>query len=868
MRINGREVFALFVLTLLMSSLGFVQISLQQSSDIAYIEPSIIYTSVYENFTIVVIANVSVDIWLFHFELIFDPTQMSILNVTILPPWGLLAEPIVGVGYVWVGGIGPFTGPGSIPLAEITFHCEASGISDLLFDYVEVEDASGFIRLPWQGAIVQQWYFKAPYEDYAPSGVPDFDQRQDNWTNPVTGTWTWCGPLAAANSLWWFDSKFEPNPAPHGTINDGFPLVQAYGAWDDHDLKNVEPFVNDLAWFMDTDGQRTKLNHSGTNVHDMEAGISQYLQKVGLNPLGDANGDGIVDDSDRVIVENANGSTPGMATWDMAADLNGDNQVDALDLTMVLDHLGETWGKFYEKTVKMPTFEYIEEEVEKSEDVVILLGFWQDQDGIWVRVGGHFVTVPGVNSATFTIAFSDPIKNNAELGFPGRVLPHPHPHNPAPPFSTHNNASYVSHDYYGFSPTPSPGGSWGPEGYEVEDIVENFIDQNIPKEFEEWTDPYKPGWPMFAEVEYAVVVSPIRDVAITNKTLEKTVIGQNYPIDINVTVANEGGFTETFNVTTYYNATSFSEGFETGTFTGWDFYYSTNGAQSGSVSPGMWNSSIVTGAAALSGTYSARLFADAYAHAAPYRVDAVINRTINRACASTLRATLKFDDIQGFDGLGHSSFAIDVLNALNTSKRVLYGFSTTGDFGDVNYTISPGELVNFERNIVADYYNKYNESLPNQIMVRLTSSADYAEGIPARRTTDVRLDDISIVLLRTPIDIKTVTLTSGNSTFIVFTWNTAGICKGNYTITAFAQTVSGETDITDNTLVDGRVLVTIPGDVDGDRDVDIFDIVTMAGGYSSKKGSPRYDSNSDVDGDGDIDIFDIVIAAGNYNKSW
>jgi hypothetical protein len=58
------------------------------------------------------------------------------------------------------------------------------------------------------------------------------------------------------------------------------------------------------------------------------------------------------------------------------------------------------------------------------------------------------------------------------------------------------------------------------------------------------------------------------------------------------------------------------------------------------------------------------------------------------------------------------------------------------------------------------------------------------------------------------------------------------------------------------------------GDVDGDRDVDIFDIVLIAGAYGSEEGEPRYNPNYDIDGDGDIDIFDIVIAASHYGESW
>lgn len=62
--------------------------------------------------------------------------------------------------------------------------------------------------------------------------------------------------------------------------------------------------------------------------------------------------------------------------------------------------------------------------------------------------------------------------------------------------------------------------------------------------------------------------------------------------------------------------------------------------------------------------------------------------------------------------------------------------------------------------------------------------------------------------------------------------------------------------------------VMLVGDVDKDFDVDIFDLVRMAGVYGVKKPNPRYDSSCDVDADGDIDIFDLVLMAGNYGEKW
>lgn len=62
--------------------------------------------------------------------------------------------------------------------------------------------------------------------------------------------------------------------------------------------------------------------------------------------------------------------------------------------------------------------------------------------------------------------------------------------------------------------------------------------------------------------------------------------------------------------------------------------------------------------------------------------------------------------------------------------------------------------------------------------------------------------------------------------------------------------------------------VMLTGDVDKDFDVDIFDLVRLAGRYGVIKPNPKYDHQCDLDHDGDIDIFDLVAMAGNYGKTW
>lgn len=119
----------------------------------------------------------------------------------------------------------------------------------------------------------------------------------------------------------------------------------------------------------------------------------------------------------------------------------------------------------------------------------------------------------------------------------------------------------------------------------------------------------------------------------------------------------------------------------------------------------------------------------------------------------------------------------------------------------------------------------------------------------------------------TIIDTTEVTLTSRNFTVITFTWNTTGFALGNYTISAYAWPVPSETDLADNTYVDGWVIVAILGDVNGDGIVDIFDCVVIALAFGSTPTSPGWNPNADVNGDNIVDIFDLVVVALHFAET-
>ena len=287
--------------------------------------------------------------------------------------------------------------------------------------------------------------------DYALEGVPDFSQDQANWVDAEGQRWSFDGPVAVANSMWWYDSKFESGRTAPPAVSDHYPLVSAYGGWDDHDPRNVVPLVNDLAGRMSTNN-----GQPGTLPADMATGIRDYLSNKQL----------------------------------------------AISYTVT-----------YNDT---PSWDWVKDEVKRSEDVVLLLGFWEQQQDGWKRLGGHYVTAAGVSCYGDTIAVSDPWRDNAEMGGPGEAsTPLPHPHPAAAPDTIHNDAKLVSHDIYGLVKTNTPGGKWGLARY-VAGYAEiaNFMGINVPLPLARYqAEGYRNG-EIVAVVERAIAVSPAPTTAV------------------------------------------------------------------------------------------------------------------------------------------------------------------------------------------------------------------------------------------------------------------------------------------------------------------------------------------------------------------
>jgi hypothetical protein len=120
----------------------------------------------------------------------------------------------------------------------------------------------------------------------------------------------------------------------------------------------------------------------------------------------------------------------------------------------------------------------------------------------------------------------------------------------------------------------------------------------------------------------------------------------------------------------------------------------------------------------------------------------------------------------------------------------------------------------------------------------------------------------------TSIASQNVTMGTRNSKEITVTWITKGFAYGNYTISANVALASGETNSWVGPLTYGKVEVTIPGDVDGNHQVTILDVVHITSIYGMKQGNPKFNPNCDIDGDGKITILDVVACTSHYYQKW
>jgi hypothetical protein len=775
------------------------------------------------------------------------------------------------------------------------------------------------VRAPgpaWQG------YVKPSCTDYAPSGMPDFDEHQDGW-GPAAGAYTWCGPVATANCLWWLDSEYEslvnPYPVPPPTVSDHFALLTSFGAFDDHAPGNVLPFVPILANMMDTDGLRTHDGHIGTRWLDLENGINLYLAQQNMTNL------------------------------------------------------------FQVQDSQFPFFDWIDNNTESCHAVVLFLEFYQLSGTSWLPLtsdvsleSGHFVTCAGANASASQVLISDPIQDAYESGTaPGRS---PVPDAPGYTPAAHDNATLVSQDAYTVAPyvfpvNPMPPPPYlAPAGYppvasELQNYLQTmgyppnyhaFIRAAIsisPKQVQEWPGYIKSSYPDY---------SPSGMPDFDEKQNQFTTAPGQYTWCVPVAVANSLWWLDS-----KYESIMFAHpvppptisdhfGLVNSSSAQWDDHdpnnvaglvtnlavlMDTDGIRSGDHHMGTRWTDIQSGIQTyLKQQGVAGLFE---VHNSSFPTFAWIDNETT-SCqdvelfleiwqltgtgwtnTTVTEPSLEFGHCVTCAGSNLTSSQVlisdpyqDAYEAGTAPGRspALHGYPHNSTVhNDAQYVSQdafsvtpfamppvppppPGypaivyELQGYLQTMGFDAsYHAFIRGavatsptgIHDVAVTNVKTSKDGCKPMPtvgdnskvnvtvtvANKGTFSETFNVTLYANSTTIDTQTVTgLASGANTTLTYLWNTTHWTHGNYTISAYATPVAGEGNTTDNTYTDGLVKVVIPGDINGDGSVDIYDAILLAGGFNSTPEKPNWNTNADLNSDGVVDIYDAIILANHYNQ--
>jgi len=220
-----------------------------------------------------------------------------------------------------------------------------------------------------------------------------------------------------------------------------------------------------------------------------------------------------------------------------------------------------------------------------------------------------------------------------------------------------------------------------------------------------------------------------------------------------------------------------------------------------------------------------------------------------------------------------------------TVSAVLHFSWNTGGMGKGDYTISasasavPSEVNTADNSFVAaEPVTILTPGHDVAVLGVFPSKTVVGEGYPMNITVKAKnygtyneVFNVTVYANITAIWTREISLTSGASAALTFTWNTIGFAKGDYRIKAYALPVQGETDTADNTLSDGWVIVAMVGDITGptgwpDGKVDIRDVAKVSKAFGTLPGMPGWDPNCDINNDQKIDIKDVAAVSKQFGK--
>jgi hypothetical protein len=184
---------------------------------------------------------------------------------------------------------------------------------------------------------------------------------------------------------------------------------------------------------------------------------------------------------------------------------------------------------------------------------------------------------------------------------------------------------------------------------------------------------------------------------------------------------------------------------------------------------------------------------------------------------------------------------VDITTYVDTASNIVYGLTPhLSIFGITCPAPSPNEIAvissTCSKHIVGQGYNiTMNFTIENR----------------------GRSTDFDLLIFRNSTVLATyhvVNLPVNTQRTISFTWNTPSWAKGKYGISAYDHLMNW-------------VLVTVPGDVDGNRIVNMIDLYNIAIHFGTSNGQPGYVANYDIEDNSIINMLDLYIAATHFGQT-
>ncbi len=364
------------------------------------------------------------------------------------------------------------------------------------------------------------------------------------------------------------------------------------------------------------------------------------------------------------------------------------------------------------------------------------------------------------------------------------------------------------------------------------------------------------------------------DVAITNVVPATNWVYQGWTDDINVTAANLGNVSETFDVSAWYDTTligTVSVTLASGAESVVTFAWNTSGVPEGNYT--------ITGKASVVPfenffNTANNVYVDDVVQVAAVIHDVAITDVVPsvawayqgwpvsvQVTASNLgNVSEDFDVAAYYDSSAMGTQHVAGL-ASDTSTVLTFDWNTTG-LAEGFYTISaqaslvPHEF-NVSNNIFVDGQVQILMLIRDVAIINVTSSRAWTySGVPVNITVTAKNvgevnESFNVLAYYNATSlggVPVVDLAPGAQVDEVFTFNTTGLPCGNNTISGQASIVPFEFNTTNNVFVDGVLKIRIVGDINGDGTVDITDVATAAKAFGSKPGNPRWNPDADITG--------------------